>query len=121
MPYNKPLLLNCLSLDMFFTNPTLFIFAQAFKMHKKRLDLFSEIYAPETEAMINATLKLGRATIIEKTFFDSLNKQLVNEAERKNEINNTVSKMDGADLTIDDVDVVLWKCCQEVVNAKRLS
>ena len=104
--------------------------AQAKKQHKLGVDIFTEVLdvvqqesvPPEipAESTVVEALKLGRATILEKSFFDTLAKQLVSESQRKVELNETVTKMDSAQLTIDDINPLLWKFCQGVVAGKRL-
>ena len=66
-------------------------------------------------------LRLARATVIEKMFFDALVRPQLVETTRTEEINDTVGKMDKASLSITDISPALWAHCQRVVGGENLS
>mgnify|MGYP003335226124 CR=1 FL=1 len=98
------------------------IIVQGLKMYKKRVAFFDE-EAPTEDAIESEAVKLmraARATIIEKNFFDALARPLITPDARKEEVNGNVSKMDGADVTIDMINPTLWRFCQQVVAGQPL-
>ena len=95
-------------------------FVKALKQHTARLAVFGEEPASKTVDDILKLLKIARATFLEKQLYDALIRPQLAESARTTEINGVVDKLEGAKLTIMDMDPTLWGFCQKVCSGERL-